>query len=305
MLRIHGGRPPWPLLFLGGLLLICIAGMAGAAALKNEVGSAATLRAKYVSLEGALLLNQFGQPLVLDSAETQTGLRGDIYAVVDFPFAAVRTELSNPEHWCDVMILHINTKYCHATRAPSGTTLKVNIGKKTPEKLAATSRLEFKYKVAQATPDYVEVVLDARDGPLGTSDYRIRLEMMALANDRTFLHLTYSYAVNFAGRLAMRSYLATVGSAKVGFTVSGTGADGQPTHIAGVRGLMERNTMRYYLAIDSFLGAASDAPGEQLEHRLQSWFAAVERYPQQLHELDRGAYLEMKRAEHLRQQTAN
>lgn len=59
----------------------------------------------------------------------------------------------------------------------------------------------------------------------------------------------------------------------------------------------------YYLAIDSFLGVAGMAPPAQPEKRLESWFTAVERYPRQLHEMDRDAYLEMKRAEYVRQQT--
>jgi hypothetical protein len=61
--------------------------------------------------------------------------------------------------------------------------------------------------------------------------------------------------------------------------------------------------MRYYLAIDSYLQAATAAPQAQLEQRLQAWFTAVEGYPRQLHEIDRAAYLEMKYAENLRQQT--
>ncbi|MFC6519462.1 hypothetical protein ACFQAT_06355 [Undibacterium arcticum] len=128
---------------------------------------------------------------------------------------------------------------------------------------------------------------------------------MALPNAKAFLHLTYAYAVNFSGRLAMQTYLGTIGSGKVGFTVIGKLADGQPDYIGGVRGLIERNTMRYYLAIDTFLEAANAPPAAQLEKRLQSWFAATERYPRQLHEVDRGAYLEMKRAEYLRQQTVH
>jgi hypothetical protein len=62
--------------------------------------------------------------------------------------------------------------------------------------------------------------------------------------------------------------------------------------------------MRYYLAITSYLGALDLAPEARLEHRLQSWFNAVERYPRQLHEVDRAEYLDMKRAEYMRQQTA-
>ena len=283
------------------LLLICAAGVACTAMAKSD--SAATLLAKHASLDEQLRQNQFKRPLALESAETPDRLKGDIYAIVEHPFDAVSAGLSNPDHWCDVMLLHINTKYCHALAGSSGTTLRVNIGKKTPEELSDAARVEFNFSLTAATKEYFEFTLNAKDGPLGTSDYRIQLEAVALPNDRTFLHLTYSYAVSFAGRLAMQTYLATVGAGKVGFTVIGRRADGQPNFIGGVRGVLERNTMRYYLAIDSFLEAARAAPAAQLEKRLQSWFTAVERYPRQLHEMDRAAYLEMKRAENLRQQT--
>jgi hypothetical protein len=285
--------------------LICAASFACAAMARSDVDSAATLRAKYASLDQQLRQNQFKRPLALASAETPDRLKGDIYAIVEHPFGAVSAGLSNPDHWCDVMLLHISTKYCHAVVGASGTTLRVNIGKKTPEELAAAARVEFNYKVTTATPEYIEITLNAKDGPLGTSDYRIQLEAVALPNARTFLHLTYSYAMNFAGRLAMQTYLGTIGANKVGFTVIGKLADGQPDYVGGVRGLVERNTMRYYLAIDSFLEATRAPAAAQLEQRLQSWFTAVERYPRQLHEMDRAAYLEMKRAENLRQQTVN
>jgi len=287
--------------WLGGMLLICATGVGGAAMAKPD--PAATLRAKHLSLEEPLRQNQFKQQLVLDSAELPSRLTGDIHAIVDYPFAVVNTGLNNPKNWCDVMLLHFNTKYCHAAKGPSGTMLNVNIGKKTPEDLADAARVEFNYSVAAATPEYFEINLNARDGPLGTSDFIIRLEAVALPNAKTFLHLTYSYAISFSGRLAMQTYLGTVGSNKVGFTVIGKQADGKPDYIRGVRGLMERNTMRYYLAIDSFLGATRTAPAKRFEKRLQNWFTAAERYPRQLHEMDRGTYVEMKRAEHVRQQT--
>jgi hypothetical protein len=285
------------------LLLTCATGVACATMAAPD--PVAALRAKFASLEQQLRQNQFKRPLVLNSTETANRLQGDIYAIVDYPFGAVSSGLNNPDHWCDVMHLHINTKYCHAVAGPSGAALRVNIGKKTPEELADAARVEFNYKVAAATPEYIEITLDAKDGPLGTSDYRILLEAVALPNARTFLHLTYSYAMNFAGQLAVQTYLGTVGGNKVGFTVTGKQADGQPDYVGGVRGMVERNTMRYYLAIDTFLGTASAVPATQLEKRLQSWFTATERYPRQLHEMDRGKYLEMKRAEYLRQQTVH
>jgi hypothetical protein len=123
-----------------------------------------------------------------------------------------------------------------------------------------------------------------------------------LKNGKTFIHLSYSYAYGLVGRLAMQAYLGTTGRNKVGFTVAGTQTDGQPLHIGGMRGVVERNTMRYHLAIEAFLGALSEPPQAQLEKRLHDWFAAIERYPLQLHEMEQAAYLDMKRKEYRRQQ---
>jgi hypothetical protein len=99
----------------------------------------------------------------------------------------------------------------------------------------------------------------------------------------------------------MQVYLATVGHDKIGFSVTGKGDDGKPVYIDGVRGVVERNTMRYYLAIESYLGAVSAAPAERDEKRLRDWFAATERHPAQLHEMERDDYLAMKRNELQRQ----
>jgi len=102
----------------------------------------------------------------------------------------------------------------------------------------------------------------------------------------------------------MQIYLDTVAREKVGFTVVSTGSDGLPRYVGGVRGAVERNTMRYYLAIESFLGALSTPPRKRFEKRLNDWFAAVERYPRHLHEMEKSSYLDMKRKERSRQLSA-
>jgi hypothetical protein len=279
--------------------MLCVS-IGQAAAAEPDTNSAASLRAKYAELAQQLSNNQFNRPLHLDSAESSSHLKGDIYALVDYPFAAANEALTDPAHWCDVLILHLNTKYCHASTNKAGSILMVSIGRKYYQPLDEAYRVEFAYSVATTTPEYFHVQLNAKTGPLGTSDYRILLEAVSIQSGKTFLHLTYSYAYSFAGRLAMQGYLATVGSGKVGFT--NTGSSSQPDYIGGVRGVVERNTMRYYLAIDAYLGALSTPPPEQLEKRLQSWFTSTELYPRQLHEIDRATYLDMKRREYLRQQ---
>jgi hypothetical protein len=265
--------------------------------------NATALRDKYETLAPQLQSNVFHRPIHLDSEETQNTLRGDIYAVVDYPFATVKSAFNDPQqgpaNWCDVLILHLNTKYCHATSGSNGATISMNVGKKTEQELGDTFRVQFNYRSATTESDYFRVELSAEKGPLSTKDYRIVLEAVDLGKGRTFLHLTYSYGFGMAGRIAMKTYLATIGSAKVGFTKASNG-----DYIGGVRGLVERNTMRYYLAIDAYLGSLAIPADKRVDQRMATWFDATEQYPRQLHELDRQEYLQMKKSEYQRQQIA-
>ncbi len=267
-----------------------------------DADSAGSLRAQYGVLQEQLSHNPFQRPLYMDSSEMPGGVTGGIYALINYPFATVGAALNSPAHWCDILMLHLNTKYCRAATARQGSILKVNIGKKYDQPLDEAYPVEFAYRVAAKTPNYLQVKLNADEGPLSTRDYRIMLEAIPLEGGRTFIHLSYSYAYGLVGRLAMQVYLGTIGRNKVGFTVVGKQADGQPLHVGGMRGVAERNTMRYYLAIEAFLGALSAPPQARLEKRLHDWFAAVERYPRQLHEMEQDKYLDMKRKEYLRQQ---
>jgi len=287
-------------LFAAALLCLgaCSAGAADADAI-----AAASLRAKYDGLQNRLDHNRFHQPLYLDSSENADGVTGDIYARIAYPFATVRDALKRPGDWCDILILHINTKYCRPASGSRGVVLDVSIGKKHDQVLKDAYRVDFAYRVGAQTTNYLQVGLNAEQGPFDTRDYRIVLEAVPLEAGDTFVHFSYSFAYGLAGRLALQVYLGTIGRDKVGFGVAGTGSDGKPVYIGGIRGLVERNTMRYYLAIDAFLGAASAAPQDRLDRRLRDWFAASERYPRQLHELEQEEYLGMKRRECLRQQS--
>ena len=283
-------------LALGGLLLACSLGA-------TAQGGAAALRASHAAMAEQLRQNQFGRPLVLDSAESPNDLKGDIYAVVEHPFAAVSAALNEPGEWCDVLILHLNTKYC-AVKKAQGTIVSMAVGKKFDQPLADAYKVDFNWQPVAATPDYLEIQMQAPNGPLGTNNYRIVLQALPVDGGRTFLHLRYSYGFGFAGRMAMKAYLATAGSDKVGFTVTGKDSAGAPQYIGGVRGVVERNTMRYYLAIDAYLSALSTPAVGQLDKRLQTWFNGTERYARQLHEMERGEYVTMKRSEYQRQQSS-
>jgi hypothetical protein len=269
--------------------------LALAAAAPTQAQDAAALQAREAALHEALARNAYGRPLVLESSEGTDNLRGDIYARIERPFAAVGASLQGIDHWCEILMLHLNTQACRAIDSPAGEALELVIGQKHNQPMDQAYRFEFAYKLVASRPDYLQVLLAADAGPLGTKDYRIVLEVAALDSRNSFVHMSYAYGQGVMARIALQGYLATLGRNKVGFSVVGRQADGQPQFIAGTRGVIERNTMRYYLAVEAYLGALSSPPALRFEKRLADWHAGIERYPVQLHELELGEYLALKR----------
>jgi hypothetical protein len=274
-------------------LVIATVGTAAAAGVATAPDpAAAQLRAQLQALATQLTHNDFGRPLALQSAEKAHRVSGDVYAVINYPFAAVSQTFRSPAAWCEVLILHLNTKYCRAR----GDTLSMRMGRKHPQALADAYAMDFAFHADTPHPGFVAASASSAEGPLGTHDYRIDMQAMPLAGGRSFMRLHYSYAFGTAAELATKGYLATSGSDKVGFTREGDG------YVGGMRGAVERNAMRYYLAVDAYLGSLAAAPGRQFATRIERWFDATERYPLQLHEIDRGTYIAMKQGEYARQQ---
>ena len=276
--------------------------------------------------QGAVQLGQ--KPVFLQSTETPERLEGEVLALIDHPVLRVRAALAQAAVWCDILILHLNVKYCRAARQPGPAgavdTLEVGLGRKYDEPLSGVHWLDFRFSASPsaagpASPlgtslpgtsspgtSLPTVELRAPEGPLGTRDIRITVQTAEAAGGRTLLQLRYAYAQGAAARWAMQVYLGTLGRHKVGFSLVPERADnpsGPLQPVTGVRALLERNTVRYYLAVDAYLDALALPPTQQLERRLLDWFAATERHPRQLRELDWETYLQMKRMEVRRQQS--
>ena len=274
-------------------LLLILAVLWSGAATANNNDPADALRAQQAALSAKLAHNAFGQPVHLDSQEQGSRLNGDVYALLNHPFADLARSIRQPAQWCEVVILVINVKRCEA----AGGGVALNVGRKVDQPLQDTYRLQFTHRVAADAPGYLQLELGADAGPMGTSDYRIVLEAIPSDSRHSFIHLRYAYTSGFAARVAMQGYLSTVGRDKVGFSIVDRQADGQPVYVRSVRGALERTTMRYYLAIAAYLDSLSAPPPERIERRLRAWFAATERYPRQLHEMDEDTYLALKRSE--------
>jgi hypothetical protein len=277
-----------------GCLFTSMALMLLALANPVQAQDANALRARHEALRAQLADNPFGRSLYVESSEKSGEHKGAIYAVIEQPFKHVGGALRRAAQWCDVLIVQANVKNCEASNA-GAETLSLFVSRRAADLPDRAYRVDLSYDVPAAGADYLQVALNAPQGPFGTTNYRIRLEAAPLDQNRTFLHLAYSYTLRGTARMGMSMYLASSGRDKVGFSVVGRTPEGGPVYVGGVRGVVERNTMRYYLAVEAYLGTLDAPVAERMEKRLRAFHAGLERYPLQLRELELAEYLAIKR----------
>jgi hypothetical protein len=241
-----------------------------------------------------------GLPIAIESADEGGVSRGDIYGLLAFPFAQVAARLAMPRDWCDIALLHLNIKTCTHERDTNGDTLTFYSGRKFYEPPERAYALRYAFRVLSSQPDYLQVVLSAPTGPLDTRDYQILFEAIP-AGEQTFVHFRYAYRPSATSRMATKGYLATLGAGKSGFTVIGQTRDGKPEYVGGIRGIVERNAVRKYLAIQAFLESLELPESQRFARRVERWIDLTERYPRQLHELERAEYLSNKQQEYRQQ----
>jgi hypothetical protein len=258
----------------------------GAPLAANETGSSAALKSKFETLRSAPEKSPFDIPLYIESRQTSNLLAGDIHARLDKRFESVRDALKTPRAWCEILILHPNVKGCAVDAGDASLTVRLG-SSETPAK--------FSYRIVQASNDYLDVRLGAAEGPFGTTNYNFRVEATPADAQATILHLGYSHNYGTRAKFALQTYFNTFGRGKVGFTVVNRSADGKPVYVDDLRGGIERNAMRYYLAIQAHLDALSAPAAERLERGMQAWLKETERYPLQLQE--ESGFVERKRAE--------
>jgi hypothetical protein len=284
------------------LLAATLLGLASGPA-RAQAGGAEALRAQFATLQEHATGRIVDRALYLQSTESSNRLQGSIHALVDQRYDDLRRALTRTDAWCGILILHLNVKYCRATPRTAADELVAAMGRKIDQPLADAHWLRFTHRVISADDGYLQVSLRAPGGPMGTTDYRIVVEAVPHGERQSLVHLAFGYGYGLTARLAMQAYLGSFARDKVGFSIVGRRADGQPVHVDGLRGVLERNTMRYYLALESYLGAATMPAAQRERQSLQDWFAGTERYPRQLHEVEREVYLAMKMRELRRQET--
>ncbi|MCJ8501559.1 hypothetical protein [Desulfatitalea alkaliphila] len=265
--------------------------------------AAAAMHGHYHSVRAMLDDNAFDQPLHLTSGHEGDHTQARLSAVLEHPFDAFAATFKSPDNWCELMMLHLNIKYCAAHDNGRQQMLTVYVGRKHEQPLESAHRAEYAYRVVANGPDYLKIALEADKGPFRTRNYQIVLEAVPLDAESTFIHFGYSYDFGSLAKTAQAIYFRTVGRDKVGFTKIADDNSRPPEYVGGARGALERNIMRYYLALQAYLNGLAEPAPQRLDKRLEGWFALTERYPLQLHEIERDAYLRMKQREFERQRT--
>ncbi len=253
---------------------------------------------KYSSIKAELSKNQFGIPLYLQSREESHRRHADIYGIFDYPFGEIAKLLQAPAVWCDIAPLDLNIKACTYRKAGDQWRLTLFVGRKYYESPRDVHELDLSFHAEAASADYLYVALAAGKGPFFSKDCHIRIEAAPLSATRTFVHFSFGYQYGLMADFAVKSYFATIGREKVGFSVVDVDAKGNPVYVKGVRGAVERNAVRYYLALKAYLDTRHAPESERFAKRTARWYDLTARYPRQLYELARDEYLAEKRREH-------
>ena len=256
--------------------------------------TAAALRAAANRLMQSRTDNPLHLPLSISSSISAGDVHADSQSVIEAPFLDLVRALRDPEHWCAVLILHINNKACRVSTKGAVAHIALKVANRYDQPADESYEIDFVYHSLAAGATMLSARLDAQSGPMGTSAFVIRLDAVPYGDRRTALQLSYTYHQNAVASLAMDLYVGTLGSGKVGFTAVGRKPDGAVEYIGGVQGVAERNLMRYLLAVRAAALEPDASTADAYARRLRGWFDATESFPLQLHEIDRDTYLQLK-----------
>ena len=230
--------------------------------------------------------------LEIRSANSPQQIWAEVSGHLPFPFEEISDALADPASWCEFLALHLNTKACAHGSADGIPLLVLYSGRKHYEAPEDAYRLDYQFTAKRESGGALRVTMQAEQGPLGTRDHRIEVEASPQP-EGTAVHVRCSYAPSTFSRASTALYLATLGRGKEGFTQTVDPASGDKEPVGGVRGIIERNAVRYYLALDAFLQTRHVPLEQNLEATLRIWFDLAAQHPQ-LEEIEREEYLNSK-----------
>lgn len=259
--------------------------------------SAAELKDKYEEIEDDLLENVYDMPLYVESSNDENLIRGKVYGIIHHPFATVSKVMSSISSMCEIVPQHLNIKACTYEYINDQCRLTFYSGRKFYQKADDVRDINYRFTVKVRNDKYFAVTLE--DEMLESKDFNVQVAAIPLTDNSTFFYLSYRYQYGFFMHAAMSTYLATFGYNKIGFSIVGKDENNQPIYVGGISGVIERNIVRYYFAVKSYLDTqAVVLKTKQFESRISYWFDLTEKYHKQLYEMDKSDYIKYKRKEY-------
>ncbi len=253
---------------------------------------------KYHKIERELEQNTLSIPFYVESSVNNNASRVDIYGTINYPFGLIKKEFLAPANWCEVVLPHVKVGACTYRKVNDTWLLNIYNVDKFSDPPEDAYQMKFEYRVSALQAGYFDILLTAPRGPFHTKDHQFRLEAIPLRNDKTFIHLRYSYRYSSLAYLFMKLF----GGSKAGFSVTGTDSNGSPVYVEGLRGSVERDVVCYYLAILAYLDTREITAGQRFEKQLGRWYDLAALYKKQLLDMGKEEYLTRKRKDREGQQ---
>lgn len=283
------------------LVSLLAASVTGATLATEAVPSFDELEAKRVAFERWLASDSRGMEFRTESQQSDGGMETRIALNIDDIEVIKASEtLSGPDAWCEILFLHLNVKACVYGQTGDRQWIRLYMGRKYYQAVEDTEMIELDFRSGVSDDGVSWVTLAADEGPYNTSDYRVALAAIEHGGG-VYAELTSSQSAGSAINTAMDMYFATLARNKVGFSVIGSKWNGEPEYVGGAQGMLERNVVRYLLALRAYMQTHEMDGLQGMNQRLLLWFNATEAYARQLHEVERADYLRDKKREYQQQ----
>ena len=209
-------------------------------------------------------------------------------------------ELAGPAAWCEILFLHYNVKSCTHGERDGQRWLKMYMGRKFYQHPRKAEQIELEFNSGKTEDGVLWVELAADEGPFNTKDYYVGLAAIPTEGG-VFVQFRSAAITGTLIAGVMDLYFATLASDKIGFSIVGTDKKGNPEYSGGTLAMLERNVVRYLIALDAYMKTYETGGEAGMVARTTMWFDGTEQYPEQLHEVERDDYLRDKRKEYAHQ----
>ena len=172
-----------PVRYLGSLVVL-VASLAACPAYAKAMGME-NLLSVYAAAKPVLDDPGNENPFYLKSNVKKSKQAGEAAVYFEQPFLEIAESLGDASSWCSILILHLNIKACTYSPNKNGDeSLTVYLGRKFYQDPDDAFVMTYDFETDRQE-NYFSALITAEDGPLGTSDYRIQLEVTDI-DGRTF-----------------------------------------------------------------------------------------------------------------------